>query len=284
MIIKGQKTSSVVNSVLLDLYALKKPNAVKYFRKKSNPAAPFEDATSLELFSSKCDASLFIYGSHTKKRPNNLIIGRFFDHHLLDMMEFAITNYKPIGSFQADKLPMLGSKPCFTIVGSQFQMEENYRMAANLVVDFFRGTVVDQMNLAGLDHVISLTVGTTPNTILFRHYSIILKKSGSRVPKVELEEVGPSIDLVLRRQRIGAEILRKTALMVPKGLTVKNKKNVTTNAMREQVGTVHVNKQNLDNLDKRTRRPKALREASKRKREEADQAGSPSPKKAKLDE
>jgi hypothetical protein len=31
-----------------------------------------------------------------------------------------------------------------------------------------------------------------------------MKKSGTRVPKVELQEVGPAVDFVLRRQHLAA--------------------------------------------------------------------------------
>jgi ribosome production factor 2 len=42
------------------------------------------------------DCSLFIVGTHQKKRPDNLIIGRLFADHLLDMFEFGVSNYKGI--------------------------------------------------------------------------------------------------------------------------------------------------------------------------------------------
>lgn len=32
-----------------------------------------------EFFAQKCDASLFMFGSHSKKRPNNIVIGDVFD-------------------------------------------------------------------------------------------------------------------------------------------------------------------------------------------------------------
>ena len=61
--------------------------------KKKNIVRPFEDVSKIEFFSQKCDASLFAFGSHNKKRPDNLVIGRMFDHQLLDMVEFGVANY-----------------------------------------------------------------------------------------------------------------------------------------------------------------------------------------------
>ena len=38
--------------------------------------------------------------SNTKKRPNNIVMGRMFDNHLLDMFEFGIENYESIVSIK----------------------------------------------------------------------------------------------------------------------------------------------------------------------------------------
>ena len=44
---------------------------------------------------------------------------------------------------------------------------------------------------------------------------ILLKKSGSRVPRVELQEVGPAADLVLRRTKIASDDLYRRAKKRP---------------------------------------------------------------------
>jgi len=270
MFIKGHKTSQVVSDVLNDLYALKKPESLKYNKKKSNSLhGPFEDVSSIEFFSTKSDASLFAYGSHSKKRPHNLVLGRLFDHHVMDMIEVGITNYKPRIDFKASKSPMLGSKPCFTIIGPLFQTETNYSIAANLIVDFFRGKIVDNINLKGLENVISLSVGPD-GAILFRHYAIHMKKSESRVPRVELEEIGPSIDLVIRRHQYGADALRQLSLQKPKIMIPKKHKNVTTNAFHDKVGTVHVHRQKIDTIHENVKKPRALRKRTLSDRDSSD--------------
>ena len=53
---------------------LKKPNAL--LLAKRNMTRPFEDSTSIEFLSKINDASLFMFGCHSKKRPHNIIIGK----------------------------------------------------------------------------------------------------------------------------------------------------------------------------------------------------------------
>jgi ribosome production factor 2 len=79
-------------------FLLKKPDATNFSKK--NIIHPFEDPSSLEFFSEKQDASLFVVGSHSKKRPNNLTFARMFEHKLLDMMEFGVLNYRPCSEFK----------------------------------------------------------------------------------------------------------------------------------------------------------------------------------------
>ena len=46
-----------------------------------------------EKLCAKADASLFAFGSHSKKRPSNLLLGRLFDGHLLDMFELGVERF-----------------------------------------------------------------------------------------------------------------------------------------------------------------------------------------------
>lgn len=53
----------------------------------------FEEPDKLDKLFEKFNSSLFMMGSHSKKRPNNIIFGRSFDNHMLDMYEFEICDY-----------------------------------------------------------------------------------------------------------------------------------------------------------------------------------------------
>jgi ribosome production factor 2 len=69
--IRGPNCSQLVGDVLRDLHKFKSP-ASKLLSKR-NLTRPFEDATSVEFLGKVNDASLFCYGSHSKKRPHNLV-------------------------------------------------------------------------------------------------------------------------------------------------------------------------------------------------------------------
>jgi ribosome production factor 2 len=93
-------TSSASNhSLLSDLYALKKPYAF-FFHKKEANLLPFDNDASLCFYSKKTDAALVCFGYHTKKRPNSILFGRFFDHQMLDLVELHVENYVPISFFK----------------------------------------------------------------------------------------------------------------------------------------------------------------------------------------
>ena len=64
LILHGTKTSSVLNSVLTQIYHLKRDNAIR-FTKKNDKIRPFESGgeTSLEFLSLKTDCSLFVVSS-----------------------------------------------------------------------------------------------------------------------------------------------------------------------------------------------------------------------------
>jgi len=78
--------------------ALKRPNAISFSKK--NVIRPFEDTSSLEFWSQKNDASMFVVGQSTKKRPDGLTIIRMFDNRVLDMCELGVDKFVGLDSFK----------------------------------------------------------------------------------------------------------------------------------------------------------------------------------------
>ncbi|KAM2878210.1 hypothetical protein FF1_013833 [Malus domestica] len=246
LILHGRKTSSVINSVLSDLYHLKKDSAVKFSRRNED-ISPFESGgdTSLEFFSHKTDCSIFVFGSHSKKRPDNLVLGRTYDHHIYDLVEVGVENYKPLESFTYDKklAPRVGTKPFVCFIGEGFESAGELQHLKEVLLDLLRGEVVEKLNLAGLDRVYVCTAISSKKVVLTQ-CALRLKKSGTVVPRMELVEVGPSMDLVVRRHRLPNESLRKEAMREGKNQPKKDK-NIKQDLLRGKVGKINIPDQKI---------------------------------------
>jgi ribosome production factor 2 len=93
--VRGTHTGQVLNDVMRDLMALKRPHAISFSKK--NDIHPFDTAStstaSLEFWANKNDASMFVIGQTTKKRPNGLTLVRMFDNRVLDMLEVGVESF-----------------------------------------------------------------------------------------------------------------------------------------------------------------------------------------------
>lgn len=209
---------------------------------------PFEDSTNIEFMSVKNDSPLFMFGSNTKKRPNNIIIGRTYDEHILDMVEFGFDNFKSLNEFKISKIPV-GTKPIIIFSGEPFDVEYEYQRIKNLLLDFFSGPNVESIRLSGLEHVIQFVAAE--GKILMRSYKVLLKKSGTRLPRIELEEIGPRIDLTLRRTHLASQDLFKRSLKQPEQLKKKSVKNINRDKMGSTLGRIHMQRQDYNKLQLR---------------------------------
>jgi len=171
--VRGTRTSEKVNVAMTELAALKKPDAVAF--NKRNDVLPFEDATSLEFWGQKNDASLLVVGSSQKKRPDNLCWVRLFDGQVIDMLEMGVLEATSMNAFKTNK-PGIGMRPLFHFSGPEFESDpETDRLGAagadpeakgaflhlkSLLLDFYRGEELDPNHIAlgGLEHVISVSV------------------------------------------------------------------------------------------------------------------------------
>ena len=246
LLIRGANASSTCMDALREINLLKKPLCKLMTRK--NPVRPFDDEKSIEFMCQKNHAALFACGTHNKKRPHSLTLGRLFDGEVLDMMEFGIKSLRKVSEFSGPSFSM-GTKPLFIFQGTTFESDADAIKAKSLILDFFRGHQVDKIALAGLERVCVCTF--SPGKKLYmRHYVTIFEKAGAeKAPAVKLLEVGPSFDLALRRTSYAPEAMMKQAMRRPKtGLKPKRVKNVARSSMSERVGRLHMEKQDFTQL------------------------------------
>lgn len=276
----GNKTSQVVKDVLTDLQKLKGTDALRFSRHNAD-MRPFEAGgeAAMEMHCARNNCSLFALGSHQKKRPHNLVLGRLFDFRLYDMVEFGVAGYRSVQSFGGGAAQaQLGNKPSFVFVGDVFETDPAMRQVKSLLLDYFRGRQVDTINLAGLDRVLFVTQHPQTKRVLLRQYSVRYKKSGTRVPRMELTEMGPSLDLEVRRSRQPPPDLEKEACRQPK-LDKKKQKNVGSDVLEGKVGRIYMPKQEVDKMAlakpkgvKRERRVAAA-EAAAAKKQRTEEGG-----------
>jgi ribosome production factor 2 len=105
---------------------------------------------------------------------------------------------------------------------------------------------VNNINLKGLDSVIF--VAAASGRILFRVYAVGLKKSGTRVPNVELTQAGPSLDLSIRRTRAPPPDVEREAMKSKPKAVKKKVKNTAFDNIDGRVGRIYMPKQDVDTV------------------------------------
>ncbi|KAJ8697430.1 rRNA-binding ribosome biosynthesis protein rpf2 [Pleurotus ostreatus] len=166
--VKGTHAGERVSSVMKDLMALKRPHCISFSKK--NDIHPFDATTSssgstsqssLEFWAAKNDASLFVIGQTTKKRPHGLTLVRMYDGRVLDMCEVGVEEHKSMDSFKTPK-PRPGNKPLMHFASELFDTHPRFIQLKSLLISLFNGEVIDSICLNGLEHVISVSLSPTP--------------------------------------------------------------------------------------------------------------------------
>lgn len=270
LLLYGHATSNIGKALLGDLQLLKKPGCRKLQRK--NEVLPFEAGGEVHL-ENLCrlnDCSLFALVNHTKKRPDNLIMGRTFGFRILDMFEFAIQHFKPMALFPNRPHSPPGSAPLLVFQGLDWPAH-----LQSTLLDWFRlPHDIKHLNTAGVDRVIVLTLKSVREStddgesgvtrISFKHFEVRLRKRKSTaqvdeaneensvetpLPSSHLMEIGPSFELVLRREQTAPDSMRSEAMRKPKDPAApRKKKNVSTDDLGDKIGRVHVGRQDLSDL------------------------------------
>ncbi|KHN94454.1 Brix domain-containing protein-like protein [Metarhizium album ARSEF 1941] len=258
LFLRGSSCSQVVQDALSDLHSLRLPLAKKFTKK--NPIHPFEDATSLEFFSEKNDASLLVFGSSQKKRPHAVTLIRTFGYKVLDMLELYLDpeTFRTMAQFKNKKFA-IGLRPMLLFAGTAFEspVSDEYTLAKSLLIDFFRGDPSDKIDVEGLQYIVSVTAedaagdGEAKPAIHLRAYMIRTRRSGQKLPRVEVEEIGPRMDFRVGRVKEPDESMLKEAMKKARGLEERTKKNITTDSMGDKIGRVHLGKQDLSQLQLR---------------------------------
>jgi len=123
----------------------------------------------------------------------------------------------------------VGTKPMLSFSGTQFEDSvgsSKFTLAKSMFTDFFRGGEAKEVDVEGLQMMMSFAAGEEDaeegkrEMVYMRCWKIVTKRSGQRLPRVEVEEMGPRIDFRLGRVREADESMMKDALKRAKGTDV----------------------------------------------------------------
>jgi hypothetical protein len=265
---------------------LTKPHSVM-LTKKNGDIHPFEDPQSLEFLAGKNECGLVVFGTHSKKRPNNITLTRIYNSKVLDMAELLLLNSTE--ELQTQKQLQIGveMKPLILFAGSQWDDDSSsdsaalYRTLKSLLLDLFQGEEISSIDVAGLQYVLMIASGESSNAnpaihpdrrmdidlsdpsqkpvLHLRWYKIRTTRSDTpKIPRVELDPIGPAFDFRVGRSRVSdTEIWKEAMKHGRRSNEARTKKNIETDLVGDKLGRVHLGKQDLKTLQ--TRKMKGLK-------------------------
>lgn len=240
--IRGYSGNDLTRKVMNDIHALKKPFGVHL--NKRNVVKPFEDISPIEFMCARNECSLFLFSSHSKKRPNNLTMGRLFNDRLLDMVEFGVDNYKAIQDLPARV--SLGMKPILIFGGEPFETDFEHIRIKNLFNDFFLGPKPANVSVKGIEHVIMFVAAN--GKIYMRPYLIEQKKMAGRYA-VKCHDMGPQIDFIVKRAKLANdEHFKEACKQKLKSKKPKRNKNISKDELGTTHGKIHIGRQDYGKM------------------------------------
>ncbi|KEF59322.1 valyl-tRNA synthetase [Exophiala aquamarina CBS 119918] len=276
LLLHGSKCPQPVAAVLKTVHTLAKPDAVQLHKKNEN-IHPFEDPSSLEFLALKNECGVVVFGTHSKKRPNNITIMRTYDGKLLDLLELLVLVHPE--QSQKDHALQVGvaMKPLLLFSGSQWDdasassQATQYHTIKSIMLDLFQGEEISSIEVEGLQYLLMIAAGEISNpsadyadpankpVLHLRWYKIrTLRSDNPKIPRVELDPVGPSFDFRVGRYReADASTMRDAQRHGRRPNEARTKKNIETDLVGDKIGRVHLGKQDLSTLQ--TRKMKGLK-------------------------
>merc|ERR1712187_642725 len=115
--------------------------------------------------------------------------------------------------------------------------------------------------MQGLDQVIVCSTFDSPPSsgsaavsaeseppVSVRRFRILQQKSGSKLPRVEIEETGPRFVLTVDRAKGPDKEKWKQAIKIPKAAKPTKVKNVSRNMIGKRQGRLHLGRQDFDQI------------------------------------
>ena len=146
----------------------------------------------------------------------------------------------------------MGVKPMLAFSGTAWEdpSKSDYGLAKSMFVDFFRGAETSEVDVEGLQMLINFSIAEEGDKVFkpviqMRCYKIVTKRSGSQVPKVEVEEMGPRIDFKVGRYREAEKEVMKQAMKRSRVMEVSALQPQTTGSRRVLTMSYRLNRKKM---------------------------------------
>jgi len=163
----------------------------------------------------------------------------------LDVFEFEVTNYIPIDHFKKDITIDSCMKPIIIFQGDAFETDFQFERIKTYLFDFFKMNSIDEVNISELKRIIIFSV-SEDKEIKMRSFQTQGTINEYHLKEIGLTEVGPSLNLKVRKIALANEDLYKKALKQPKETKIKNKNNIEHVEIEGKKGRVWMSKQNIN--------------------------------------
>ena len=230
----------------------------------------------------KNECAVVCFATSNKKRPNAMHISRIYDNKLLDTIELLLISEDKDSKFQIG----VEMKPLMVFAGSQWEDTSSsetakvFRQLKGVFLDLFQGEEIASVDVAGLQYVLSVsaTEGEVEEmenrpVVCLRWYRVKTGRSDTpRVPRVELERVGPEFDFRVGRWKGADEgVWREAMKHGRRPGEARVKKNIETDLVGDKLGRIHLGRQDLGELQ--TRKMKGLKRGRDEDEEEVNGDG-----------
>lgn len=212
---------------------------------------PFEDASAIERIADRHDAGFICFGNHNKKRPNNMIIHRLYNHQILDMLEVGIEELKTLQDFGNCASIEVGQQPILIFQGDAFDLSENFIRFKNMMIDFFRIKHLTELNILSAQRIITFTAKSTDGNIVMQHFEAPkVSEALAGQGQIEVKEIGPKIAMKVRRVKNPDREAWKAATKVAKSKAkqLDKKRNISYNELGQKLGKAFIQHQDLSTL------------------------------------
>jgi ribosome production factor 2 len=246
LFINTNKSNEVLRMVLTDLFVGRKDYSKK-LGKKNDIKDVFTTPDSIEFLCEKNNCAMFTTATDIKKRPMNLIMGNLFENKLLDLVEFEVMNFLNVDFFKGDTNIDACMKPVVIFQGDIFETDFEFARIKKLFFEFFKMYDIEDVSIGLLKRIIILTAAGD-KVIKIRTFELNNHSEHIFKDKLQMKEIGPSLDLKVRRVKLATDEVYKIACRQPRTKSKTRSKNEATNVLLEKRGRVYMTSQDLNKM------------------------------------